>query len=110
MDEETNVGGEPGNSGLHWIAPLLILLVLILFGVWFCRTNPEPAKPEAPKPVNANANANTANTVAPSGNSNANRLNKRAAKCSAILRTGNHEITADTTRLKISDSDSCLFV
>lgn len=74
MDEETNVGGEPGNSGLHWIAPLLILLVLILFGAWFCRTSPEPAKPEAPKPVNANANAN-ANTAstAPSGNSNANR-------------------------------------
>ena len=80
MDEETNVGDEPGNSGLHWIAPLLILLVLILFGAWFCRTNPEPAKPEAPKPVNANAN--TANTnapvsntgnAAPSGNSNANR-------------------------------------
>ena len=82
MDEETNVGGEPGNSGLHWIAPLLILLVLILFGAWFCRTEP---KPEAPKPVNANANANanTANTngapisntgnAAPAGNSNANR-------------------------------------
>lgn len=80
MDEETNVGDEPGNSGLHWIAPLLILLVLILFGAWFCRTSPEPPKPEAPKPVNSNANANTntapvSNTgnTAPLGNSNANR-------------------------------------
>jgi hypothetical protein len=64
MDEETHVGDEPGSSGLHWIAPLLILLVLILLGAWFCRTNPEPAKPEAPKPVNTNANT---------GNTNANR-------------------------------------
>ena len=64
MDEETNIGGGdgPGNPGLSWIAPLVILLVLVLFGAWFCRTNPEPAKPEAPKPVNANANANSGNT------------------------------------------------
>ena len=83
MDEETNVEGGPSNSGLHWIAPLLILIVLIILGAWFCRTNPEPAKKETPKP--ANTNANTANTnavpapvsntgnAAPSGNANANR-------------------------------------
>jgi hypothetical protein len=71
MDEETNVGGEPGSSGLHWIAPLLILLVLVLFGAWFCRTPPpEQPKSEPSKPVTTNAN--TAGT-APSGNSNVNR-------------------------------------
>ena len=79
MDEETNVGGDgPSNSGLHWIAPLLILLVLIILGAWFCRTNPEPAKPETPKPVNANSNTGNTNTAqgsntARSSNSNANR-------------------------------------
>lgn len=84
MDEETNVEGGSGNSGLHWIAPLAILVVLIILGAWFCRTNPEPAKPEAPKPANTNtANANSVNgnaapvsnsgNAAPSGNSNTNR-------------------------------------
>jgi hypothetical protein len=80
MDEETNVEGGPNKTGLHWIAPLLILIVLILLGAWFCRTKPEPAKPETPKPATTNANAANTNaapvsntgTAAPSGNSNTN--------------------------------------
>ena len=49
---------EEKESGMKWLLPLIILILLVIGGYWFCSKPPEPAKPEAP-PANANANANT---------------------------------------------------
>jgi Na+/H+ antiporter NhaC len=46
-------------SGLKWILPLVVLILLVVIGFWFC------SKPAAAPPV---TNANTANA-----NSNTNK-------------------------------------
>lgn len=52
---------------MKWLAPIIILVILLIFGAWFCSKHEEPAQPKKP-PVantnaNANANANSANTA-----------------------------------------------
>ncbi len=74
---------------MKWLAPLIILVILLIFGAWFCSKHEEPAPPKKPPVANTNVNANTnsanlanantavlvnANTVS-NGNSNTNTGN-----------------------------------
>lgn len=45
-------------SGMKWLLPLIILILLVIAGYWFCTKPKEPPKTEAPP---ATANTNTAN-------------------------------------------------
>ena len=46
-------------SGLKWLLPLIILILLVFIGYWFCSKKTEPPKTEAPAAnTNTNANAN----------------------------------------------------
>ena len=47
---------------MKWLAPLIIVIILIVFGAWFCGgKHEEPAAPVKKPAVNANV-ANAANT------------------------------------------------
>jgi hypothetical protein len=37
---------EEKESGLKWLLPLIILVLLVITGYWFCTKPPEPPKPE----------------------------------------------------------------
>ena len=46
-------------SGMKWLLPLIILVLLVIAGYWFCTKPPEPPKPEAPlTSTNSNTNVN----------------------------------------------------
>ena len=59
VDEKGDIAVEDfdeKDSSLKWLLPLIILILLVIFGFWFCRTE---RKVEAPAPENtANANVN----------------------------------------------------
>ena len=55
--------GNSGNNVMTWLLPLLILLLLIALGFWFCGG---PSTPTAPSNINVNANravSNASNAV-----------------------------------------------
>jgi len=46
-------------SALKWLLPLIILIILVALGAWFCTRPPEPPKAETPPPAaNSNTNVN----------------------------------------------------
>ena len=53
-----------GNSLLKWLLPLLLLLVLLALGFWFCGPSTTPTNTNANRTANVNTNR-TANTGAP---------------------------------------------
>ena len=59
--------GSSGNNVMTWLLPLLILLLLIALGFWFCRG---PSTPTAPSNINVNANRAVSNASNAAVNSN----------------------------------------
>ena len=45
-------------SALKWLLPLIILIVFVVVGAWFCTTKPPEPKAETP-PANTTANSAT---------------------------------------------------
>jgi hypothetical protein len=72
---------------MKWLAPLIILAILVIFGAWFCSKHEEPAPPKKPPVANTNANANTGNkaNTETAGNTNttANANTNMAANSNA---------------------------
>ena len=59
--------GSSGNNVMTWLLPLLILLLLIALGFWFCGG---PSTPTAPSNINVNANRAVSNASNAAVNSN----------------------------------------
>lgn len=103
MDEENVRDDGPSNpTYLSWILPLGLLVVLVIFGAWFCRT--EPPKPEAPKPANVNtANANSVNVNTANANSaNVNTANANSANgnSTAVSNSGNSAPSGNSNKYR----------
>jgi biopolymer transport protein ExbD len=60
---------------MKWLAPLIILVILLIFGAWFCSKAPESH--EVKKPA-ANTNAANANNTAVVVNANASNATNTA--------------------------------
>jgi len=77
--------GDGGGGFLKWLLPLLILLLLIALGFWFCGRSTTPT---APTNMNANANRAVSNTAVNSNTSGA--ANSEAGKTleELVLPTG----------------------
>jgi uncharacterized membrane protein len=73
---------ERETSTMKWLVPLIIIIILIIFGAWFCTHHPEP--PPAPKPP-VNANANTVSNTNAAANAN---LAANSAANSAVNSAG----------------------
>ena len=57
--EMTVENTDTDDSPLKWLLPLIILILLVIIGAWFCSKSPAPeTKTEPSKPVNANAATN----------------------------------------------------
>ncbi len=57
---------------MKWLAPLILLVILLILGALFCTKHPEPPVDKPPANVNANANKAIANNTAVVVNSNTN--------------------------------------
>jgi uncharacterized protein YidB (DUF937 family) len=61
IDEKDEIMAEDFDEkedNLKWILPLIIFALLVIFGFWFCRTEPKPAAPAKTTEANTNANVN----------------------------------------------------